>query len=103
MNWVHADHLAVVIAGMHQKIFSHFAIIMAWIAQNFRHRAIAAAEVTREAGITRQMRRRSPLFVVLARIAVPFSEPRFVFMAVDFFGLVHRENHRSEKWRLRAS
>src|SRR6185437_14791220 len=97
------DHLAVVIAGMRQKIFCNFAIIMAWIVEDFRHRAFGAVEIPRQARVTSQMRWRSPLFMVGTRIAVRFFEPRFVLMAVGFFRLVHGENHRSQKWRLRTS
>src|SRR3981081_4045549 len=94
--------MGIICATVNQEKMRDAAVIVAWIAQNFRNRPITVIIITREAGGSRPVRFHGPLLIVPHSISVGFLKPLQVRLSGSFLGFIYRENHGAQKRRLRA-
>ncbi len=80
-----AYEIVLVELGMSHEKGGDVAIVAGFVLDAFGGRAIAAVEVTREAGVASEVRGDCPHIVIFRRIGVSAGEPFFVFVAGGFF------------------
>ena len=100
---VFAHQVMVVHVRVTQKKTGDIAIVSRFVLDAFRRRAIAAIEIARQAGGTREVRLDGPHIVVSHGVGVGAGQPFLVLLALGFLRVVDGENHGGEKRRLRAA
>ena len=73
-----------------------------FILQTFRRWSRAEIEIARQSGRSGEMRFARPQIMIAHRVAVRRLEPRAIFLSRFLLRVVHIQNHRRQKWRLRS-
>ena len=87
--------------GMLHEIGGDLLVIIV-CQRHLGYRPIAKIKITGKPGIPRQMRFLIPQHVAARGVIERFCQPRQIVLSARFLGLIHGENHRTQKRWLRA-